>query len=173
MKKHILILIVIQLSNFTFGQTNDFLKNYPFNKSTSIMIGEFIDSEKISDTLWKVTCREIPKINKKVNVAEFENLKKLYSSEYPKLAKIIFENETKISEGIIKEKSYNEFGYAILFFNETGQVFEYIQFCYNSKITYSSFPQSKLKNFDWDKFNLLKQLFKDNGIAITEYRGGD
>ena len=171
--KHVLIVLAILISNFSFGQTENYLNKYPFNKAATIMIAEFIDAKFINDTLSAVTCREIPKSDNKVNVGKFEKTVKIYKSDYQNLANIIFAKPLEVSDvNKITDKDYNEHGYAILFFDESGNVFEYIQFCYNAKIVYLSFPHSQLMNGDYSKFSLLKKLFLDNGIKIVEYRKG-
>lgn len=170
--KYLLIILTVLISSFSFGQTENYLNKYPFNKAATIMIAEFIDAEFINDTMSAVTCREIPKINNKVNVAGLEKTVKIYKSDYQNLDNIIFAKPIEVSDIKVTDKDYNEQGYAILFFDESGNVFEYIQFCYNSKIVYLTFPNSQLKNGDYSKFSLLKKLFLENGIKIVEYRKG-
>ena len=133
------------------------------------MIGEFIDPQFINDTMSAISCWQIPKVNNQINISEFEKLSKIYKSDYAELAGIIFEKSIGDTSIDLPKNPYNEYGYAVLFFDASGQVFEYIQFCYNSKIAFSSFPESNLKSFDFNKFLLLKKVFKDNGLIITEF----
>ena|SRR5690606_22402415 len=170
--KYVLIIVTILISNFSFGQTENYLNKYPFDKAATIMIAEFIDAEFINDTMSAVTCREIPKFNNKVNVGKLEKTIKIYKSDYQNLANIIFAKQLEVSDVKVSANDYYEHGYAILFFDESGNVFEYVQFCYNAKIIYLSFPRSQLENGDYSKFSLLKKLFLDNGIKIVEYRKG-
>jgi hypothetical protein len=172
MNRNLLFLIAFFICNLVLGQSKkDVLNKYPFSKTYSIMIASFQNLQSVSDTLSIIECREIPKINGKINIGGFEQLVKLKKSEYQKLSDIIFSKS--IEENIIGKGNCSETGYAILFFDKAGNVFEYIQFCYNCKTFSSSFSQDKLKNEDYDKLNLLKKLFKDNGIEITVYRIGD
>lgn len=172
MNRNLIILTLFFLCNLVIGQSKkESLEKYPFNKANSIMIASFMNLQKVSDTLSIIECREIPKVNGKVNIGEFEKVVKLNESEYGKLSNIIFSKS--IEENIIGKGNCSEIGYAILFFDKVGNVFEYIQFCYNCKTFSSSFGQDKLKNGDYDKLNLLKKLFDENGMDLRVYRVGD
>jgi len=172
MKRNLIILTLFFVCNLVVGQSKkEVLQKYPFTKANSIMIASFMNLQKTSDTLSIIECREIPKVNGKVNIGGFEKVVKLNKSEYGKLSNIIFSKS--IEENIIGKGYCSETGYAILFFDKAGNVFEYIQFCYNCKTFSSSFGQENLKNEDYDKLNLLKKLFDENGIEITVYRDGD
>lgn len=166
------IVILFFICNLTLSQSKkNVSEKYPFSKATSIMIASFQNLRKVNDSLSLIECIEIPKLNGKVNVSEFEQLKKLNKSEYKKLSNIILSKS--IEENIIGKGNCSETGYAILFFDKSGNVFEYIQFCFNCKTLSSSFAQEALKNDDYEKLDLLKQLFDENGIQINVYRKGD
>lgn len=169
MNRNTLVLIVFFICNLVIGQSKEnALSNYPFTKTNSIMIASFENLQYVNDTLSIIECREIPKTNGKINIGEFKQLVNLKKSEYSKLSDIIFSKS--IRENIIGKGKCSETGYAILFFDKAGNVFEYIQFCYNCKTFSSSFGKDKLKNDDYEKLDRLKDLFNDNGIPIRVYR---
>lgn len=169
MNRHLLIIISILIFNWSTGQSKkSFLDKYPFNKANSIMLASFQNLQFVNDTLSIVKCVEIPKTNGKVNVGEFKELVKLNKSEYEKLQDILFSKS--IEENIIGKGNCSETGYAVLFFDAKGNVFEYIQFCYNCKTLSSSFNQNLLKNEDYEKLEQFKKLFDDNGMSIMVNR---
>jgi hypothetical protein len=172
MKNNQIFIIVFFVCNLVSGQSKkDVLDKYPFTKANTIMIASFENLQYVNDTLSIIKCLEIPKVNGKVNVGGFEKLLKLNKSEYQKLSKIIFSKS--IEENIIGKGNCSETGYAILFFDKVGNVFEYIQFCFNCKTFLSSFAPENLKNDDYEKLDLLKKLFDENGIEISVYRKSD
>ncbi|MFB9079797.1 hypothetical protein ACFFLS_07900 [Flavobacterium procerum] len=170
MCRNLLIIITIFIFNWSTGQSkNIVLDKYPFNKAKSIMLASFQNLEFVNDTLSKIKCVEIPKTNGKVNVEEFEQLVKLHKSKYEKLYNILFSKS--IEENIVGKGNCSETGYAVLFFDAKGNVFEYLQFCYNCKTFSSSFNKDLLKNEDYAKLEQFKKLFDDNGISVIGYRG--
>ena len=172
MKSIPLIIIIFFISNLVSSQSKEhFIDKYPFSKANSIMIASFQNLQKVNDTLSIIQCKEIPKINGKANIGEFEQLVKLHKSEYKQLSNIVFSKS--IEENFIGKGICSETGYAILFFDKTGNVFEYIQFCFNCKTFFSTFAQEKLKNEDNEKLSLLKKFFEENGIEINVYSNSD
>jgi len=167
MNRTLSVLIVFFIWNLVTGQSKRDALNYPFTKANSIMLASFENLQFVNDSLSIIECREIPKTNGKINIGEFKQLVNLKKSEYPKLSDIIFSKS--IEENIIGKGKCSETGYAILFFDKAGNIFEYIQFCYNCKTFSSSLAKDKLKNDDYEKLDRLKNLFNDNGILIRVY----
>lgn len=172
MERNFLIVITIFIFNWSTGQyRNDVLDKYPFNKTKSIMLASFQNLQFVNDTLSIIKCVEIPKTNGKIYVGEFEQLIKLHKSKYENLHDIIFSKS--IEENIIGKGNCSETGYAVLFFDIKGNIFEYVQICYNCKTLSSSFNKDLLKNQDYEKLEKFRKLFADNGMTITLYRDGD
>ncbi len=135
------------------------------------MIASFENLQYVTDSLSIIECREIPKLNRKVNIVGFEKLIRLNKSEYKKLQDIIYSKS--IEEDIIGKGNCSETGYAVLFFDKTGNIFEYLQFCFNCKTFSSSFARDSLKNEDSQKLNQLKGFFENNGMFIRVFGSGD
>ena len=172
MNRNQLLLILFFICHLVVGQSNTvILDKYPFAKTSSIMIASFENLQFVTDSLSIIECREIPKLNGKINIIGFEKLIRLNKSEYKKLQDIIYSKS--IEENIIGKGDCSETGYAVLFFDITGNVFEYIQFCFNCKTFSSSFAQDNLKNEDYQKLNQLKSFFESNGMEIRVYRKSD
>ncbi len=172
MNRNQLLLILFFISHLVVGQSKTAsLDKYPFTKTSSIMIASFENLQYVTDSLSIIECREIPKLNGKVNIIGFEKLIRLNKSEYKKLQDVIYSKS--IEENIIGKGDCSETGYAILFFDKTGNIFEYIQFCFNCGTFSSSFAHDKLKNEDYQKLDQLKRFFENNGMLIRSYRKGD
>ena len=125
---------------------SDRLKNYPFNKSTEIKLVSFnYDGGPVDDTAYINTI--MPK-GKFLAICRFpfKEIKSINSVQIESLTDILF-NYSYIIEPTIEDitKCYIPRN-GILFLNEEGKVFEFIEICFAcKKVTYSYLIKQILK----------------------------
>ena len=151
------------------------LKNYPFNKSTEIKLvsfnydgGPFDDNAYINPIMPKGKFLAICRF-------PFKEIKSINSAQMEGLTDILF------NYGYIKEPTIEEITKCyiprngILFLNEKGKVFEFIEICFAcKKVVYSYHDKADADDFERPKFKLLRDFFIKNKIeyGITKMFDG-
>lgn len=150
-------------------------KNYPFSKATEIKLvsfnydgGPFDDTAYINPIMPKGKFHAICRF-------PFKEIKSINSVQTEGLTDILF-NYGYIKEPTIEEvtKCYVPRN-GILFFNEKGKVFEFIEICFAcKKVTYSYHDEADSEDFERPKFKLLRDFFIKNNIeyGITKMFDG-
>ena len=161
--------ILILITSFATCQTS-YLKSYPFNKSSKVQLVIFSVSEPINEDWSKIVCLEIPKKNGVVDTLQLENRKTLNSMQIEKVYEAMNFKGTDCSENVYRKKECNESGYGILFYNSKGEVFEYIELCFNCMQFTVSSKNVNLGLMCYDKYSQFEKLFNENGLQVIRYR---
>jgi hypothetical protein len=166
-------LVVLLTFNSAVCQINTAVKNreqlnYPFNTAAKIEIASFQNLEPLNDTLSTGRCNELPTANGKIDFTKFNKVKDVEAKKFDQLEKILFPNNFNAAIDYNTETDCRDSGYAILFLNEKGDVFEYIVFCFACNSIDTSFKNIRLndENIFWN----LKKFFDKNGLVIRIYR---
>lgn len=151
------------------------LKNYPFNKAAEIKLvsfnyegGQIEDTAYINPLLLKGKFHAICRF-------PFKEIKSINYLQTDSLTDILF------NYGYIKEPTIEDLTKCyvprngILFFNEKGKVFEFIEICFACKrVVYSYYKKANADDFERPKFKLLRDFFIKNKIeyGITKMFDG-
>ncbi len=151
------------------------LKNYPFNKATAIKLVSFnYGGGQIDDTAY---INPIMPKNKLFTIGRFpfKEIKKIDPLQTDSLTDILF------NYGYIKEPTIEDITKCyiprngILFLNDKGKVFEFIEICFACKrVVYSYYKKANADDFERPKFKLLRDFFIKNKIeyGITKMFDG-
>jgi hypothetical protein len=150
-------------------KTKDIEKNYPFNTAKTIKIVSF--KTKDSDAVEY----EIPKLDGQVDLSRLFEIRTLTRKSRARLLDILvnynFDTTSGDSFGVRIKMCYLP-RHAILFENEEGQVFSYIEICFEC-LRYKIEPKDmNIGQFCYDKYDMLKVFFGDNGIKYGIGRNG-
>lgn len=183
MKKFQLILILL-ISNFGFCQkfesvtldqscdsvkdisTADLLKKYPFNKASKIKLVYFNTFEPLDDTLSIEKITPLEKIKNKIALTNVKKATEIDSKEIEKLLQIFFATDSKSKPFYILDTKCYVPRNAIVFYNELGNPFEFIEICFNCRKIYTSSKKIELGYTCNDKYEMLKKVFEENGFEI-------
>lgn len=142
------------------------LSNYPFNKAKEIKIISFTNINIIRDSLIVETQDEIPKTNGKIDLSKVKEIETLTSSDIDELSDIFYNFGYKENPKIQVNIKCYEPRNAILFLNEKGEIFEYIEICFECKKTVESSKKISLGEMCNQKLEMIKQIFKKRNIKF-------
>ncbi|MDQ8005052.1 MAG: hypothetical protein REI64_09660 [Pedobacter sp.] len=148
------------------------IKNYPFNSAISIHLVSFEDPTNGGqlDTTKVLYNENMPKSYMAACINRFKEVKKLNLIEIDKLTDIWF-NYNAIGNGHVSNLGlcYSPRN-AILFLNEKGEVFDFIEICF-SCLRLKNFSKRIAVEEECDhKINMIKEFFEKAGIkyGVTE-----
>lgn len=166
-----------QCARTTNKKTKDILKDFPFNQAKTIKVVSFKKPD--NETLEY----EIPKINGQVDLSRLFEIKTLNKGQKSKLLDLLVNiNYTPITDTNLKNDSLESREirvnmcyiprHAILFENEKGQVFSYIEICIEC-LRHKTYPDNlKTGDFCYEKYKLLEDFFRDIGIVYGVGKNG-
>lgn len=142
------------------------LSFYPFSGSKEIKIVSFRPTREGSPFPEEIY--KIPLVNGKVNYAEFEQVKTLSSIQLDTLTGIMYNECNRWTMSVSSAMGCYKPRNAILFLNSKGEVFEYLEICFECHQ-----EKSKTGKFtDYDKCNEMyerwKKFFRSLGMKTTE-----
>lgn len=154
------------------------LKNYPFSKAAQIQLVSF---KRHNDTLNGAIIMSdkdsLPRKNDTICYSRLFEVKNLTYAQVDKLTDILYDygyrKELKDDGLIYIETSlqcYNPRN-AILFLDANGKAFEFIEICFECEKTRESSSKISLGVMCNQKLNLLKNFFKDVGLAYGISKG--
>lgn len=164
--------IFARKSNLTFSKR---LKNYPFNKAAEIKLVSFTETRRQNDDTLYYNPIMPKKRNYVICTFPFKEIKSINYLQTDSLTDILF------NYGYIKKAGWGEETKCyvprngILFLNEKGKVFEFIEICFAcKKLAYSYHDKSDAEDFERPKFKLLRDFFIKNNIeyGITKMFDG-
>ena len=145
------------------------LKIYPFNIASEIKFVSFKNLEtQDGETFYDG--HSIPKLNGKVDVVKLLEVKVANIYEINSLTNILFNYGLKRESNTIETVGCYEPRNAILFYNSNGEIFEYIEICFQCKQMYYGNNKADIVQNCVIKLDLIKQIFLKSGIkfGITE-----
>ena len=147
------------------------LTNYPFNKAKAILFVSFIYSKpgnyliEKNDTIEIYTEGTLPIKNKNLSYQDLLENIKLSLENIDSLTKILFNYD--YSASIQSEQISNCYDphNAIVFLDESGKMFEYIELCFLCDNHKLSSPNVKTGNFCQGKYEMLRNYFRELGLT--------
>lgn len=145
------------------------LKIYPFNVASLIKFVSFKNLETQDGETFYYS-HSIPKLNGKIDVEKLLEIKAANVSEIDSLTNILFNYGLKRKSNTIEPVGCYEPRNAILFYNSSGEVFEYIEICFQCRQMYYGNNKTDIVENCWLKLDLIKEIFLKSGIkfGITE-----
>jgi type VI protein secretion system component Hcp len=152
------------------------LKNYPFNISSQIQFVSFkekIDTLKYGDSIivYKNTLgSSLPRNNDSICYSKLFEVRNLTLPEIDRLTDLFYNYVFSGQTFTISEANCYNPRNAILFLNDKGKAFEYIEICFECQKTEQSSEKISLGDMCDQKMDMLKELFKKVGViyGITE-----
>ncbi|WP_461789007.1 hypothetical protein [Pedobacter sp.] len=140
------------------------LKLYPFNKAAQIKLVSFnYDDREIEDTTYYNPV--MPKLQYAICRLPFTEVKSLNYLLVDNLTDILFNYGYIRKPNIIELTKCYEPRNGILFLDEEGKVFEFIEVCFGcKKLVYSYQEEAKTDDFERPKFKMLRELFLKSKI---------
>ncbi len=126
-------------------------KSYPYSKSTNIELVSFAGYA-------------LPIENDSVCLSKLRERKVLTIPQIDSLTDVMYNYGFGGTILIIQEQACYEPRNAILFFDDTGRVFEYIEICFECEHAISSSEEVVFGELCTEKFKLVKRQFKNAGI---------
>ena len=183
-----LTIILILLSTIcSFGQSGDYCgkkkgytiseikKRFPFDRTHTIKLVSFKHKYPVtqeSDTVEVPYMEpEIPKTNGTVDMTKMFETKTLDQKLADKLLNILvnYDNEERESEVAFCYEPRN----GVVFIDKTNRVIGYVEICFDC-LRYKVEPSTlTVTNFCSEKFEALKNIFKESGISYGTVRGVD
>jgi hypothetical protein len=164
----------IKRNNTTFTSR---LKEYPFNISSQIQFVSFkegVDTLKYGDSIIvykNIIGSTLPRINDSICYSKLFEIRNLTLLQIDSLTDIFYNYGFSGQTFIISEiKCYNPKN-AILFLNNDGKAFEYIEICFECQKTQESSEKISLGDMCDQKMDMLKELFKKVGIEYGITKG--
>jgi hypothetical protein len=139
------------------------LKNYPFNISTQIQFVSFIDSTRIENSL--------PTVNDTICYSKLKEVKTLTFTYVDKLTDIFYNYGFRGTTYTISQKSCYNPRNAILFLDNKGKAFEFIEICFECSRIQESSEKISVGDLCDQKMGMLKELFKKVGIEYGITKG--
>lgn len=145
----------------------DLLKLFPYNISEKVVIVSYqnhvpgIIGEELQKYLDKI-------VNKKISsedLNEFKEIKILDRSEIIKLSDIIYNNGYKSKPTIYEGAKCYSPQNAILFINKEEKLFGFIELCFGCSKFRTTDNKITLGDECSQKYNLIKEFFKENNIT--------
>lgn len=127
------------------------LKKYPFNKTAQIQLVSFKGSK-------------LPIENDTVCYSKLDEVKTLTLRQIDSLTNIMYNIGFGGTILIIQEMACYDPRNAILFIDSSGKAFEFIEICFECEQTVNSSEKIDFGEVCNEKFNLIKQQFKNAGI---------
>ncbi len=148
-------------------QFNIRIKNYPFSMATQIQLVSFKSDYKNEDSL--------PRINDTICYSKLMEIKSITFSQVDKLTDIFFNYGYRGPVHLGSLASCYNPRNAILFLDDKGKVFEYIEICFECNETKKSSEKISLGQMCDEKMGMLKDFFKTVGVeyGITKVTGPD
>lgn len=149
------------------------LQKYPFNLAHQIKLVSFdYDVVPIKDTIYYNPI--MPRLHYTICRTSFSEIKSLNYLQVDNLTNIL------LNYGYIRKPTIIEFTKCyeprngILFLNEKGKVFEFIEICFGCKRLTYSYNDKATNDFEKPKFKVLREFFVKNGLeyGITKLFDG-
>jgi len=172
-----------RVNNDCFRNTNwsvdKRLKNYPFNKTSQI---QFVSFENNTDSTRPLTLRKngleiqteivdyaifqdsLPRINDTICYSKLLEVKSLTFSQVNKLTDIIYNYGFSKNSVYATKAGCFEPRNAILFLDNNGKVFEFIEVCFHCGNIKSSNNNIAFGDMCIQKMDMLRSLYKEIGI---------
>ncbi|TCC93769.1 hypothetical protein EZ428_03075 [Pedobacter frigiditerrae] len=153
-----------RISNINFSTR---IKKYPFNKAVQIQLVSFEDPTgggQRDSTKKIIYNQNMPKSYFAVCINPFKEIKTLNYIQVDKLTDILF------NYGPLGENHICSFGAcysphnAILFLDENGKVFDFIEICFHCLHMYSFSKKLDVENECDHTINMISEFFKVSGI---------
>lgn len=185
--KYILSLILLILISFnaltqdqcvrtTDKKAAEILKDFPFNQAKAIKVVSFKSNKE--DIVY-----EIPKINGHVDIDRLFEVKTLNKRNKYKLLDLLVNinyvpiTDSELSNDSLEVREIEVMAcytprHAILFENDNGQVFSYVEICIEC-LRYKTYPEDiSIGDFCQEKYKRLENFFRDVGIDYGIGRNG-
>lgn len=157
-------------------KTEDILKDFPFNQAKKIKVVSF--KSKKEDIVY-----EIPKVHGQIDIERLHEIKNLSKRNKYKLLDLLVNvnyvpvTDSNLSNDSIEVREIEVMEcytprHAILFENELGQVFSYVEICIEC-LRVKTYPESlDIGEFCVEKYQLLENFFGEIGIVYGIGRNG-
>lgn len=140
------------------------LQEYPFNKAAQIKLVSFnYEGGQIEDTVYYNPM--MPKLHYAICRFPFAEIKTINYIQVDSLSDIIYNYGYIIRPEIVNLTKCYITRNGILFLNEDGKVFEFIEICFAcKKLAYSYHDKANVEDFERPAFKVLRGFFIKNGL---------
>lgn len=142
---------------------------YPFNRAAQIKLVSF-DNKPDSNGLIEIGGNTLPMIADTVDYSKLDEIKTITNQQIDTLTDILYNNGYRGRIMIISGSCYDPRN-AILFIDNAGRTFAFIELCFECGGHRESSDKVQTGEFCNKKYDMLKNFFKSSGIEIGTIRG--
>lgn len=171
MKYFLLLFILLINFRYSIGQKNihqkedyNCFKRYNFSLKYRLSFYPFSKAKKVMLVSFDESFEGLPMKNKRVDISKLKEIKTLSSVQIDSFTNLLYNMSAKGNIYRLTSASCYDPRNAILFSDESGKIFEYIEICFECHRTVTSSDKVQDGITCDQKFELLKSYFAKQGI---------